>query len=211
MAGQATQDFVPIEKIRDGIITLKNGELRDVLMTSSINLGLKSEDEQSAVIMQFQNLLNSVEFLIQIFIQSRRLNIKPYLTLLTERSTEVKEDLLKVQIKEYIQFIDRFTSETNIMTKHFFVVIPYYPSSINATTSDIGSLLSFNSKRVDHSADGRFEEGRAQLEQRIGTVTQGLSRFGVRAVKLSTEEVVELFYKLFNPGEEEHPIVQKTK
>ena len=210
MAAQATQDFVPIDKIRDGIITLKNGELRAVLMTSSINLALKSEDEQTAVIMQFQNLLNSIEFPIQIFIQSRRLNIKPYLTLLTERSTEVKEDLLKIQIREYIQFIDRFTSETNIMTKHFFVVIPYYPSSLSNSAQDVSSLLSFNSKKVDHTADGRFEQGRIQLEQRISTVTQGLSRFGVRAVKLSTEEVVELFYKLFNPGEEDHPIIPKT-
>lgn len=210
MAGQATQDFVPIDKIRDGIITLKNGELRAVLMTSSINLGLKSEDEQSAVILQFQNLLNSIEFPIQIFIQSRRLNIKPYLALLTERSAEVKEDLLKIQIHEYIQFIERFTSETNIMTKHFFVVIPYYPASVNATASDVGSILSFNNKRPSHTADGRFEEDRAQIEQRISTVTQGLSRFGVRAVRLSTEEVVELFYKLFNPGDEEHPVVPKT-
>ena len=211
MAAQATQDFVPIDKIRDGIITLKNGELRAVLMTSSINLALKSEDEQSAVIMQFQNLLNSIEFPIQIFIQSRRLNIKPYLNLLTERSTEVKEDLLKVQIHEYIQFIDRFTSETNIMTKHFFVVIPYYPSSMNSTSQDVSSLLSFNTKKIDHTVDGRFEQGRIQLEQRISTVTQGLARFGVRAVKLSTEEVVELFYKLFNPGEEDHPIVPKSE
>ncbi len=210
MAAQATQDFVPIEKIRDGIITLKNGELRAVLMTSSINLALKSEDEQSAVIMQFQNLLNSIEFPIQIFIQSRRLNIKPYLSLLAERSGEVKEDLLKVQIREYVQFIERFTSETNIMTKHFFVVIPYYPTSVSNGAQDVSSLLAFNSKKVDHTADGRFEQGRVQLEQRISTVTQGLARFGVRAVKLSTEEVVELFYKLFNPGEEDHPIVPKS-
>lgn len=211
MASQATQDFVPIDKIRDGIITLKNGELRAVLMTSSINLALKSEDEQSAVIMQFQNLLNSIEFPIQIFIQSRRLNIKPYLELLAGRSAEVKEDLLKVQIREYIQFIDRFTSETNIMTKHFFVVIPYYPSSLSGGAQDVSSLLSFSNKKVDHTADGRFEQGRIQLEQRIGTVTQGLARFGVRAVKLSTEEVVELFYKLFNPGEGDHPIVPKSE
>jgi type IV secretory pathway VirB4 component len=211
MAGQATQDFVPIEKIRDGIITLKNGELRAVLMTSSINLALKSAEEQQAVILQFQNLLNSIEFPIQIFIQSRRLNIKPYLTLLQERGTQVKEELLKVQIREYIQFIDRFTSETNIMTKHFFIVIPYYPTVLSGGTQDISSLLSLGGqKKVDPSQDNRFEQGRIQLEQRIGTVTQGLARFGVRAVKLSTEEVVELFYKLFNPGEEDHPIIPKS-
>lgn len=209
---QATQDFVPIEGIRDGIITLKGGELRAVLMTSSINLALKSQDEQQAIIFQFQNLLNSLEFPIQVFVQSRRLNIKPYLEKLQKRGGEVKEELLKIQIREYVQFIDRFTSETNIMTKHFFVVVPYYPSGLSGAGESLSSLLPFGKKAhsVSEKENLDFEQGRVQLEQRVSTLTQGLTRFGVRAVRLSTEEVIELFYKLFNPGEEEHPIVPQV-
>ncbi len=208
---QATQDFVPIEGVRDGIITLKGGEMRAVLMTSSINLALKSQDEQQAIIFQFQNLLNSLEFPVQIFVQSRRLNIKPYLETLAKRQGEVKEELLQIQIREYIQFIERFTSETNIMTKHFFLVVPYYPSGIPTGGSMLGSFHPFGGGNQSHSMSEKenigFEQGRIQLEQRVATVTQGLTRFGVRALRLSTEEVIELFYKLFNPGEEEHPIV----
>ncbi len=198
--GLSTQEFVPIERVRDGVIILKTGEIRAVLITNSLNLGLKSEDEQQAVLSQFQNFLNSLDFPVQFFIQSRKLNIKPYMDLLQERSTQVKEDLLKIQIHEYMGFITKFTEESNIMTKHFFITIPYFnPNSQTVSPSSMfpGSNKSTTPKALDTS----FEAARIQLEQRTLTVIQGLSRFGLRAQRLGTEEVVELFYKLFNPGE----------
>ena len=205
----ATQDFVPIESIRDGIITLKDGSFRVVLMTSSINLALKSTDEQQAIIMQFQNMLNSLEYPLQISIQSRRLNIQPYLVTLASRSKEAREELLKVQIDEYIQFITAFTNETNIMTKHFFITVPYYTSSLSpSSTSSLFPFGKTNTESKNKKNIATFEEARIQLEERANTVIQGLTRSGVRAVKLSTEEVIELFYKLFNPGEEENPVPQ---
>lgn len=204
MASQsATQDFVPIENIRDGIVTLKNGELRSVLITSSLNLSLKSDDEQQAILFQFQNLLNSLEFPVQFFVQSRRLNIKPYIELLTSREKEVSEDLLKIQIREYMGFIQKFTEDTNIMTKHFFVVVPYLPPAINTGSGSMLDALSFGKDAHTEQENINFESARIQLEQRISAVSQGLSRIGVRAQKLGTEEVVELFYKLFNPGEQD--------
>jgi type IV secretory pathway VirB4 component len=199
-AGIATQQFVPIERVRDGIVVLKDGELRAVLITSSLNVSLKSEDEQQAILMQFQNLLNSIDFPIQFFIQSRRLNIKPYLDLLQSRSGEVKEDLLKIQIHEYMGFISKFAEESNIMTKHFFIVIPYLPAMASPKSS---TLLSFGGQGNADTEQGSFDAARIQLEQRVATVMQGLSRFGLRGQKLGTEEVVELFYKLFNPGEQD--------
>lgn len=206
--GSATQQFVPIEHIRDGIITLKSGELRAILITSSLNIALKSEDEQSAILLQYQNLLNSLEFPIQMFAESRRLNIKPYLDLLEERETKVTEDLLKIQIHEYIGFIKKFADETNIMTKHFFIVIPYIP--FTAATSGASSIFSLGSSSNKAEEDQAFDISRIQLEQRISTVVQGLARFGVRAQKLETEEAVELFYKLFNPGEQDRsaPVIK---
>lgn len=204
MAAQtATQQFVPIERVRDGIVILKTGEFRVVLITNSLNLALKSEDEQQAILIQFQNLLNSLDFPIQFFIESRRLDIKPYMDLLQERSTEVEEDLLKIQIREYMGFIKKFTEETNIMTKHFFIVIPYIPPNSSGTTSKGNPLSTFNfgGPKKD-TGDTSFDAARIQIEQRVATVIQGLSRFGLRAQKLGTEEVVELFYKLFNPGEQ---------
>jgi type IV secretory pathway VirB4 component len=202
--GVATQQFVPIEHVRDGIITLKSGELRAVLITNSLNLSLKSDDEQQAILLQFQNFLNSLDFSVEFFIQSRRLNIKPYIELLQKRSKEVKEDLLKIQIHEYIGFIQKFTDETNIMTKHFFITVPYFQEVKNTGSS----LLSFASNTGNVSEKAAFDHARIQLEQRLSTVAQGLSRFGLRAQKLGTEEVVELFYKLFNPGEQDRPAPQ---
>ncbi len=211
--GTATQQFVPIDRIRDGIITLKNGELRAILITSSLNIALKSDDEQSAILLQFQSLLNSLEFPIQMFAESRRLNIKPYLDLLEDRETHVTEDLLKIQIHEYIGFIKKFAEETNIMTKHFFIVIPYLPLSVTSSTGVSGMFGFGGASGGTPAEEEAFDASRIQLEQRISTVVQGLSRFGVRAQKLGTEEAVELFYKLFNPGEQDRsaPVLQNQK
>lgn len=199
--GQATQDFVPIERVRDGIVVLKTGEVRAILITNSLNLGLKSEDEQMAVISQFQSFLNSLDFPVQFFIESRKLNIKPYIELLQNRSVLVKEDLLKIQIHEYMGFITKFTNESNIMTKHFFITVPYFNQStqtINA--SSLINLTGGNGSDKKNTQES-FDITRIQLDQRVSTVMQGLSRFGIRAQRLGTEEVVELFYKLFNPSE----------
>ncbi len=197
--GAATQQFVPIERIRDGVITLKTGEIRSVLITNSLNLGLKSEDEVGAVISQFQNFLNSLDFPVQFFVESRKLNIDNYLDLLRERSKNVKEDLLKIQIHEYMGFIQKFTEESNIMTKHFFVSVPYLAQAPSSESSSLVSSLNFG--QAPKTNQDSFESSRIQLEQRVAVVTQGLSRFGVRAKKLGTEELVELFYKLFNPSD----------
>lgn len=196
--GAATQEFVPIERVRDGIVILKTGDVRAILITNSLNLGLKSENEQQAVLVQFQSFLNSLDFPVQFFIESRKLNIKPYMDLLQERSLEVKEDLLKIQIHEYMGFITKFTEESNIMTKHFFIVVPYF--NPNSQSSPV-SLLPFGNQKPTSGPQDGFETARIQLEQRIMTVTQGLARFGIRAKRLGSEEVVELYYKLFNPAE----------
>jgi type IV secretory pathway VirB4 component len=209
-----TQSFVPIKEVRDGIIILEDGSLRAILLTSSVNFALKSEDEQKSLIYQFQNLLNSLDFSIQIFIESRRLDIRPYIAILEERYKEQTSELLKIQTREYIEFVKTFTENSNIMTKSFFVVIPYSAAALSATggfgavgesfTGLLGRKKSAEDSRKD--ATTQFEELRTQLEQRISVVEQGLTRMGVRVVELGTEEVIELFYKIFNPGELEKPV-----
>ena len=207
---KATQDFVPIKEIRDGVIILKDGSMRMILMASSINFALKSEEEQSAILIQFQDFLNSLEFSTQIFIQSRRLDIRPYLSLLKDRLKVQLSDLMRIQIEEYIDFIKSFTETADIMTKTFFIVVPYTHTKI-APTSKSSPFASFFSKgKTDTSQkqqeQERFEEVRSQLEQRANVIKQGLARTGVRAIPLGTEEVTELYYKLLNPGVSEKPI-----
>jgi type IV secretory pathway VirB4 component len=203
---KTTQDFVPIKEIRQGVIVLKDDSLRAIVIASSLNFALKSADEQQSIIMQFQNFLNSLDFSVQIFIQSRKLDIRPYIALLEGRLKEQMSDLLKIQTREYISFVKNFTENSNIMTKSFFVVVPYTPAI--ASKSGIASALG-KKKTAQETAEKKvedFEERRSQLEQRVGVVTQGLVRCGIRTVELGTEEIVELFYKIFNPGDTEKPI-----
>lgn len=210
---QAAQQFVPIKEIRDGVVILRDGTMRMVLMASSINLALKSEDEQAAILMQFQSFLNSLEFSTQIFIQSRRLDIRPYLARLEERHREEMNELLKIQIREYIGFIKTVTQSTNIMNKLFLIVVPFSPTKPVTANTPSGGLLGglFGGKKeakpvITQSAIDAFEEARSQLEQRAGIISQGLARTGVRIVPLGTEELTELYHHLFNPGEEEKRI-----
>jgi len=199
-----TQDFVAVKEIRDGIIIQKKGSLNSILMVSSINLALKSSDEQKAIILQFQNFLNSLEFSVQIFIQSQKLDIRPYITMMEERQKEQVNELIKIQTKEYINFIRSFTNKTNIMTKSFFIVVSYNPSIIKKSSSKKNFFSRKKASPQEKSDD--FEENRTQLDQRISIVESGLTRTGLRLVKLGTEEVVELLYKLYNPGESEKPV-----
>ena len=206
-AAQSTQDFVPIKEIRDGIVVLKDGSLRSVIMASSVNFALKSDDERTSILYQFQNFLNGLDFSVQFFIQSRRLDIRPYLALLEERQKEQVNDLMKIQTQEYIEFIKKFTDSTNIMTKNFFVIVPY-SAAILQKSSKVSKFLNKkkNKEQIAEKNNLSFEENRTQLEQRLSVVEQGLVRSGIRIARLGTEEVTELFYKLFNPGETEKPI-----
>lgn len=205
-ASLSTQSFVPVSEVRDGIIVMKDGALRAVLLASSLNFALKSEDEQTAFIVQFQNYLNSLDFSTEIFVQSRMLDIRPYIATLEEAYKEQLDDLMRVQIREYIEFIRSFTEAANIMTKNFFVVVPYSPSMAVAKAG-ISKILPFGGGKNSSVQDTKtFEEQVTQLEQRVSIVQQGLIRTGVRTVQLGTEEAIELLYKLFNPGEEGKPM-----
>lgn len=200
---KAAQDFVPIKEIRDGVVILKDGSMRSVIMVSSLNFALKSPDEQQAIIMQFQNFLNSLDFSVQISLQSRELDIRPYIALLEGRYRDELGDLMKIQIKEYIQFIKSFVESSDIMTKIFFVVVPYTATIMSSGTNPLGNKKT--SSGLEKSDN--FEVSRVQLEQRMGVVQQGLTRCGLRSVQLGTEELVELYYKIFNPGELGKPMV----
>lgn len=202
---KSAQDFVPIKEVRGGVMVLKDGTLVGALLASSVNFALKSQDEQEAILAQFQNFLNSLDFSVQFFVQSRRLDIRPYVALLEERLSAQTEELMKIQVREYIEFIRSFTERANIMSKHFFVIVPYNPPILNVQKGVTNRLFGTSSLSAREDQVG-FEEHRTQLEQRLSVVEQGLVRTGVRTVPLDTEAVIELLYKEFNPGELEKPI-----
>ena len=210
-SANATQQFVPVKEIRNGIIILKDGGYRGVLICSSVNFGLKSADEQHAIILGFQSFLNTLDFSIQIVVNSRKMDLRPYLAILAEKEPEQRTELMRVQLHEYIEFVRSFTDQTNIMTKSFYVIVPYAPHfSAASTVSFLRRLPSGkggeNAPAKSTAIESSFEEDRAQLEQRLTLVASGLANIGVRAVPLGTEEAIELLYRAFNPGELENPI-----
>jgi hypothetical protein len=165
---EATQAFVPLKEVRDGIVILKDGSLRALLMASSINLALKSQSEQEAIIGQFQNFLNSLEFSVQFFIESRDLDIRPYIALLEERYAATLDELMKIQIREYITFIKDFTERANIMTKNFFIVVPYDPALIDrggGVTGALSNLIPTKTPSALALTDEQFEQYRSKWRE----------------------------------------------
>ncbi|MDP2788702.1 MAG: hypothetical protein Q8O46_01440 [bacterium] len=204
---KASQEFVPIREVRDGIVVLKDGGLRAIVLANSVNLSLKSIDEQKATILQFQSFLNTLDFSAQISVQSRRLDIRPYLLTLENRMKVLSEPLLKLQTKEYIEFVRKFTESVNIMTKTFFVVVPYSHISLKSESKIFKGFFSKReAKEIQATKQFDFEEQRSQLEQRVNVVQQGLASCGIKSIQLGSEEVIEIFYKVFNPGEQEGKI-----
>ncbi len=202
---KTTQSFVPVKEVRNGVIVLKNDGYRGVLMCSSINFALKGEDEQRAIIGGFQSLLNTLDFSIQIVVHSRKTDIRPYLALLETRMQDQTTELMRLQLREYIQFIRNFIDSSDIMTKMFYVVVPYAPGAGGIVASAPPFLTGRRPAAADNSTDS-FEEHRVQLEQRMALVVSGLASSGVRAVPLGTEEIIELLYRSFNLSELENPI-----
>jgi len=207
---QPTQKFVEIEDIRHGLVILKNGSLRRVLMVSGINFELKSEEEQNIIAYSYQNFLNTLDFSVQIVIHSRKLNIENYLNKLAERQTTETNELLKNQISEYIEFIRSFVELNAVMAKTFFVVVPYDSIVIPSGGKKILELFKFGSKTKISALEESLEQKITQLNQRTEQVINSLTQVGLRVVALEDKELIELFYNLYNPETVERKDLWKT-
>ncbi len=194
-----TQQFIEIEEIRNGVAVLKSGAFRRVLMVSGINFELKSEEEQNMIIGTYQNFLNTLDFSVQIVIHSRKLNIDGYLNKLAERQASEPNELLKNQISEYTEFIRSFVKSNAVMAKSFFVVVSYEAMAIPEGGKKILDLFKFGAKDKSSTAEESLEQKLIQLNQRTEQVIGGLTQIGLRVVALNDEELVELFYNLYNP------------
>lgn len=199
----ATQQFVNIDSINNGVVKLKNGSYRKILMVSGINFDLKSSEEQEMIIYAFQGFLNSTDFTLQIFIHSRKLNIEDYLKKIEERENQEANELLKNQIFEYREFIKSFVAQNAIMSKNFFVVVPFDPVKAAETGGKLKNKIFglFGEKQPEAGSQKQTEhEYLEQLDQRVDEVIDGLNQVGLRVVPLNDEELSELFYNLYNPS-----------
>lgn len=206
MPNTATQDFLEIDQIREGVVILKNKALRAIMMVSSLNFALKSDDEQASIISQFQEFLNSLDFSCQIIVQSRRLNITGYLDGLKELEEKQRNELLKFQMAEYRKFVEDLVAGSppagrygEIMSKNFFVIIPF--SLIETIGASAGQLLS--APKIPVLTEEKFQMAKQQLWQRMEFVALGLRRCGLQAMPLTTPEIIELFWSLHHPKQAE--------
>lgn len=202
MADATTQEFLEMDEIRDGVLVMKDKSIRGILMISSQNFALKSEEEQQATIFQFQSFLNSLDFPIQISLQSRRLNITGYLDQLKQLEQNQQNELLKQQTADYRLFVEKLIQGGSIMTKNFFLVVPF---SRLETISDVTKKRGlFNSPKIVGSlSDNEFQRMKNQLWQRVEFVAIGMRRVGLQVALLNTEELIELFWSWHHPAEAE--------
>ena len=193
-----TQEFLELEEIREGMVVLKDRTVRGVMLVSSQNFALKSDEEQDAVIAQFQSFLNSLDFSVQIVVQSRKLNLTGYLDQLKELEVNQKNDLLKALTQDYHAFVERLIAGSSIMTKNFFVVVPF--SLLETVSLDERRHIP---KITGGLSDDDLQRMKTQLWQRMEFVALGLRRMGLKVAPLNSEELIELFWSWHHPKESE--------
>lgn len=203
---QSTKDFVQIADIRENVVILKDGSLRSVLEVGSMNFELKSSDEQTAIISAFQNFLNSVDFPLQIAVNSRKLDIGPYMKSLDKLTQSISNELMKIQAVEYTRFIKGLTELANIMAKKFYIVVPFYiVETIGKDGGGAGLFGAFKSV-IAHSeaaktlTDQEFENYKIQLAQKSRFIMDSISGLGIETRILGKEELMNLYYSYYNPG-----------
>ena len=197
--GVPTQRYMDIMEIRDDCVVLKDGTLRAVLLVSSINFALKSDEEQQAVIQSYVQFINSLDFNLQIVIQSRKLNIDNYIETLKALEKEQANELLRMQTTEYRQYITELVDIADIMSKRFYVVLPYSGRSDKPKNFINRIRESISPTTLIHLKKQKFDKYRNELYKRVDYVRDALSSVGLRAEPLDTQSLIELFYNTYNP------------
>lgn len=207
MAGMgmgSMQEELSVAEIKDGVVVVKDGSLRAVLAVSSINFDLKSSTEQEAIIFAYQNFLNSLDFPVQIVISTRKFDIKPYLEMLERKKDTERNTLLRNQIEDYLNFVGELVNVSNIMSKLFYIVVPFYAVESKKTGVIDKIFAKLNPQKNIYQEREQFETYKNQLFQRVEEIKEALSGSGIRIVALNTQELIEMYYNCYNPSEFEH-------
>jgi len=202
--GRPTQEHLPFTAVFENTLVLNNGEFRQIVMVSSINFGLKSEEEQTAILYAYQGFLNSLPFPVQILIRSRQIDLGEYLARLKKNMFQQSNELIRYQTQEYVDFISRLISVANIMDKKFFVVVPYLRANLKT------GIFAPKHPHLQVSLQ-EFEKIKLELQKRVEVVQQGLASLGLQSALLNTEQVIELLYASYNITESMRQKLQNTE
>ena len=202
----STQNSLEIAEIRDGVVIMDDGSFRSVVMAKSVNFDLMSHEEQEAIEFSYQGFINSLFFPIQIFIRSQRIDMSPYIDNLEKLRVNQDNMLLSMLMADYMEFIERVSEQANIMNKNIYIVIPYFPKDAleGALTqskdffSGVGKLFSKQTQKVVIN-EVALEKAKSELRNRVQSVLSGLQPCGVQGIPLDTQELIELYYDMYNP------------
>jgi len=195
----ATEQFLDIAEVKEETVIMRDGTMRAVLLVSSINFALKSEDEQNAIISAYVSFLNNIDFPLQVVIQSRELNIDNYIATLKKKEKEQVNELLKMQTAEYVQYIQELIAMSRIMNKRFFVVVPYNPLSDKQRGFFNRFFDVLKPASLIKMKESDFQRRKVELTRRVDNITSGLNSIGLQAVQLDTQGLLELYYNTYNP------------
>ena len=195
----STERFLDIAEVKENTVIMRDGTLRAVILVSSINFALKSEDEQNAIISAYVGFLNNIDFSLQIIIQSRELNIENYIKSLKQKEKEQTNELLKIQTNEYVQYIQELISMSKIMNKRFYVVVAYDPLSDKQKGFFSRFFDVFKPATLIKMKSNIFQRRKIELIRRVDNIISGLNSIGLQSVQLDTQSLLELYYNTYNP------------
>lgn len=196
--GKTTQSFLRLSEIKNDCVVMQDGTLRAILTVSSTNFDLKSQEEQNSLIFSYQRFLNSLEFPIQILMQSRKMEVSAYIEKLKKIAEKQTNELLRVQTMEYIDFVSRLIENASIMNKNFYVIVPLGESILPAAAGFFSSLLGNGKAKETSERIANFEKAAEKLSLRVNAVQANLNGAGVRAERLNTEQIMQLYYNSYN-------------
>lgn len=197
-AGKSTQSFLKLSEIKNDCVVMEDGTLRAILNVSSTNFDLKSQEEQNSIIFSYQRFLNSLEFPVQILMQSRKMEVSGYIDKLKKIAEKQTNELLRVQTQEYIEFISRLIENASIMNKNFYVIVPLGESIFPAAAGFLSRLLGNGKAKEAGERIANFERAAEKLNLRVNAVQGNLNGAGVRAERLNTEQIMQLYYNSYN-------------
>lgn len=194
----STQDHLPIAGIQDGVVIMTDGSIRVVLKVEPTNFELKSSSEQDGIIYSYQAFLNSLDFPIQILVQSKRLDLEQYLVRMEEQQHTVTNELLQIQMEDYIGFVRRLISVANIMSKRFYVIVSFSATNTQGSLNQLAAIIPHQPTGPLFDQD-EFDRLRNECFNRANIIAGGLARLGSKAFQLDTQQLIELFYGIYNP------------
>lgn len=199
-----TQEHLDIEDIKNNLVILKNGGVTALISTTAVNFALLSEIEQDALIAAFSMLLNSLSYPIQIVIRSKRVDISGYLNKVVKMEQALTDPLLKTQAQAYRKFIQETIKVNNVLDKKFYVAIPSGKEAFKELGSSpfdwVGRLFGVHTKRIKVNVDQAMKRALPDLLPKIDHIIGEFNRLGIKARQLTTQEIVELYFEIYNPS-----------